>query len=353
MVGIPYMKKAFISKDFCNNKNNQPLEEYIDFLVTNSGEKISVMKFNRTPLRIKWFQHVYKNGLNIYIVRNPRDNWQSKVSHASRESSYFLTMDLLTVSQNKDMGCFNKLEQKLPLYAYTDDDFKKEIMFYGNILDAYSYHEMYYIFYYLWLTALIENIIHADLVININLLSTDERYRKDIEKTLNDLGIMELRFNDARIKEYDEYAIPFKRLKTIEGEIETLVFQDITKKDLHLFYQKMHPMNIKCFGLPSIDEVNQILQNRNMKKQKAPEVTNSDEIIKTLFHKLYIANQKIETLSAEYTKCIQQVEGLEEQGKAMEKQGKALEEHIKAITNSRSYKISKIILSPFRVFKRN
>lgn len=89
MVGVPYMKKLFISEDFCNNNKNHPLREYLDYLITHSEDKIPVMKFNRAPLRIKWFQHTYKDGLNIYLVRNPRDNWQSKVSHANRIDSFF------------------------------------------------------------------------------------------------------------------------------------------------------------------------------------------------------------------------------------------------------------------------
>jgi hypothetical protein len=295
------------------------------------------MKFNRTTLRIKWFHRVYDNGLHIYLVRNPRDNWQSKVAHANRIDTYFLAMDLLIASQNREIKCFKKAANKIPLINYSDNDFIKELTFYKTIVTTYSYYDLYYIFYYLWLSAFIENIVNADLIININLLSEDLAYRETVEEQLNDLGICDLQFNDVNIKNYNEYVLPVEDFTNIENDVIELIFQNTSSEDLQTFNERVFRGDVEYFNLPSAKKSTALLKNRMRKVQKVTRHTQHNVIIGKLFNELYSITKKYETLSNEMRTCDNKI--------------KALEAQIEQNMNSRLYKSVNSIMSKVRRLK--
>ena len=53
-MGVPYFKKSFSFDEFCYKEEENPdLKKYIDFLVAGAGEKIPVLQFNRSALRVR------------------------------------------------------------------------------------------------------------------------------------------------------------------------------------------------------------------------------------------------------------------------------------------------------------
>ena len=127
-------------------------------------------QFNRSAFRVKWFKKNYPDSLNIYLVRQPRDQWKSYFDlYESTNFLDFFVMDLLIVSLNKDKEDFRLLSKILPLISYTNNQQDKEIDFYKVVLDSYSNEDKYFIFYYMWFKAMIINVLHADFILNINL----------------------------------------------------------------------------------------------------------------------------------------------------------------------------------------
>ena len=131
--GVPYFKKSFIADEFCYVGDGQGLKRYIDFLISGAGNKIPVFQFNRSALRVKWFKEQYPESFNLYILRNPRDNWASCMSFLREGNSFFVTMDLLLSSINLKDYHFNKLSKIVPLFEYHDKDFKKELNCYTPV----------------------------------------------------------------------------------------------------------------------------------------------------------------------------------------------------------------------------
>ncbi|UCH96103.1 MAG: hypothetical protein JSV88_04415, partial [Candidatus Aminicenantes bacterium] len=238
--GVPYFKKSFSFDEFCYNGENPDLKNYIDYLISGVGNKIPLLQFNRSALRVKWFKQNYPGSLNIYLVRNPRDQWQSYAELYKRTNyNGFFLMDLITASMNKDKNDFLVLPDHLPLFHYNNEQQDKENNFYQVVLDSYSQEEKYLIFYYTWFKALVENVLNADFILNINLLSKESSYQKKVIKFLKEQGVRDIDFKDARIPGYSLYSLAPETMATIEGEVQNLLIQSLTEDQINGFFQEM------------------------------------------------------------------------------------------------------------------
>ncbi|UCH94889.1 MAG: glycosyltransferase, partial [Candidatus Aminicenantes bacterium] len=231
-LGLPYFKKSYSFDEFCyDNTENPGLKKYIDYLIAGTGEKIPVLQFNRSSLRIKWFKKNYPGSLNIYLVRKPGDQWQSYFEvFRKKHDNIFLAMDILTASVNNKKECFEPLAKKIPLIDYHDSDFNSELNFYRLIERCYSLEEKYWIFYYTWLKSLIENALNADFLLNINRLSEEAPYRTKFEELIVKHSRVKLIFEDARIRRYDKYQLDANDMKDIEAKVQRLIFAPMNKK---------------------------------------------------------------------------------------------------------------------------
>lgn len=245
--GVRYFKKSFSFDEFCNNKKNPALKKYIDHLIYNAGEKTPLFQFNRTALRVKWFKENYPDSLNIYLVRQPRDQWQSYFEIQQKTNySVFFVMDLLTASINKKTGYFKPLARSIPLLKHRDRSFEKDEKFYRLLLDSYPGEERYFIFYYTWLRALIENVIYADFVLNINLLSQDTVYREAFSSFLKINDINDIDFEDSRLSKYSSYLLSQEVMTEIEEKSRQLLLQSIPTQ-MNLFFEKLSSFDEKYF----------------------------------------------------------------------------------------------------------
>jgi len=220
--GVRFYKKSFTFDEFCSNEENPVLKRYIDFLLSQKKGKRTLLQFNSTALRSRWFAETYPGSINIYLIRNPRDQWESYMDLASNNFGIFAG-DLLAISKNKEDHRFRPLGERLPLFHYDNDILMKEIMFYTSVSRIYSNEEKYFLFYYLWLTAFFENLFSADYILSIDELSNNQEARNRFQAYLAGHGIRGVSFHDARIKHYTQFLIP----PGVMEEIENAVFQII------------------------------------------------------------------------------------------------------------------------------
>jgi len=247
--GIPFFKKSFIFDEFCRNEANPDVKRYIDFLVMNAGDKIAVFQFNRSALRVKWFKENYADSQNIYLVRNPHDQWESYVSmHTENEVDIFLVMDLLLAGVNRNTKCFNSLNNIIPLIDFHSDRFDDEEVIFRQVLKAYSDEERFSIFYYIWFRSLIENVLHTDFFINIDLLCSDSSYKEDIYKLFGNRNIKRIDLDDARIGSYSEYSLESEVMKKIEEEVQAAILKSFHNEEIARFFSRMSAKDSEFFN---------------------------------------------------------------------------------------------------------
>jgi glycosyltransferase involved in cell wall biosynthesis len=227
---LPYFKKSFSFDEFCYNKKNPVLKRYIDSLIIGAGEKNPVLQFNRSSLRIKWFKENYPQSLNIYLIRNPKDQWQSYFEVLRKaHDNIFLAMDILTACVNAKETCFEMLGKQIPLIDYHDKNFNNEIMFYRLIELCYSLEEKYWIFYFTWLISFIQGVLNADFLLDINRLSEDSAYREKVEDLIFGHFEAAISFEDAKVRKYDHYNLDTSVMEDIEVNVQQLVFGTLDK----------------------------------------------------------------------------------------------------------------------------
>jgi hypothetical protein len=248
--GIPYFNKEFSYDLFCMgiNDENPGLKQYIDYLLSCSVDKIPVFKFNRTAFRTAWFKKNYPGSLNIYLIRNPRDQWQSYCElYKRRNNSLFFLIDLVVASVNKENEEFRPLSRIIPLLHFSSPLQDKENDFYNIILGSYPAEEKYFISYYTWFKAIIKNVLHADFIININLLSRELSYKKKVLEFLKESGIDSINFADAKIEEYSQYTLPVNTMEEIEEKVQNLLIQSLTEEQIDCFFREISPEDKSFF----------------------------------------------------------------------------------------------------------
>jgi hypothetical protein len=157
--GLPFFKKAFSFDEFFHTEENPDLKQYIDYLMEGAGGKRPLFQFNRSAMRVSWFRNTYPGSLNIYLARNPRDQWQSCCYLAEKHGqSIFLVMDLLLVSKNCRRRENAWIDDYVPLIDFDDSEFRNEAAFFETILRNYSREDLYLVFYHIWFMSLLENI---------------------------------------------------------------------------------------------------------------------------------------------------------------------------------------------------
>jgi hypothetical protein len=354
--GIPHFKKSFIFDQYCNIYPNPELKKYIDFLLINTGNRRPVLQFNRTGFRTSWFKHNFPEALNIYLVRNPRDQWESYKRKEKKGRGIFIVMDLMISSLNLSNKYFHTLSQYIPLIKYQNNDFHRERIFYDTIKDAYSNEEKYFIFYYIWLYALIENVLHADVLVDMNLLYKNSVYKNEIIKKLKNYCIEKIDFDDVDIHEYNEFSLKPRFANDVECKVQEILLRSGLCKEVDYFFEKLSKKEHSHLGLSKnkLSSIQGQFQLENINTDKIN--VRKKEIIYYLADKsVSFKNEAIKStnevryLNNHYPKLLKIKENII---KSKEKQIKLNERQINDLYNSFTFKVGNFILYPFKIIRR-
>lgn len=130
-------------------------------------------------------------GAQLYLWRNPRDQWWSNKVHPHFDVTY-----LLILNAQDPPAFIQALKREIAFVEHHDASLDNEFaFFYGHLPDA---RRSYLVFYCVWCYALFLNTA-ADCKINIDLLSTSPTYRASLTRRLEDLGIAGLDFSDCSV----------------------------------------------------------------------------------------------------------------------------------------------------------
>lgn len=239
-VGLPLFKKSFSFDEYCLTGDNPDLKSYLDSLIENAGDKIPVLQFNRTPLRIRWFRRAYPEAVHIYLVRNPHDQFQSYV-HMMHDKALdiFLVMDILTAGKNQEFGFFPYLAARVPLVKFDSREFADEYLVYKALNRCYSDWERYVIFYFMWFYSLFENAQAADFIVDMDALTRDPGYRGDVHERLKKAGIEGIDLSEASIQTYQEYVLEESELQEIERGVQAMILHAVPGKERSTFTRRI------------------------------------------------------------------------------------------------------------------
>ncbi len=189
-------------------------------LATRLGRR-PVYGFVRTDLRVGWFRAGMPGG-HIFNRREPRRQFLSMLRQAVQGNPYFLQRGTVILRHNMEAPAFAPLLAAIELPALLESSGLREA-FRGKLVDETVLRRLYFIFYFMWLLARQLGEPQCHLAIDIDRLSLEDSYRREIENRLGDLVGIAISFSDCRVERYDENlswsALQFEAL---EREIEAL-----------------------------------------------------------------------------------------------------------------------------------
>jgi hypothetical protein len=164
-------------------------------------------------------------GAHIFIRREPRRQFLSMLRQAVQGNPYFLQRGVVILRHNMEAPAFAPLLSAIELPALLESSGLREA-FRGKLVDETVLRRLYFIFYFMWLLARQLGELQCHLVIDIDRLSLDDSYRREIENRLGDLVGMAISFADCRVERYEEnLGWSARQFEALEREIEALAAQ--------------------------------------------------------------------------------------------------------------------------------
>ena len=217
---LPYYDTDFAYKEFFKVEKHQELKTYIDHLIHSAPKSsIPVFQFNRSSCRIDWFKEEYPQSLNIFLLRNPRDQFESYVSRGKLGKNVFLAINLYIVLYNKT--AMQYLFHKKPNISFSGDT-QQDLQVCFKLSTKLPLKKHYEIFYYIWKYSTLHAEKYADLIIDMDKLNDNIDYMNKIKHTLSEYSNIPINFDDYKIKQNTKYSLK----DTVFSNIEQSINQD-------------------------------------------------------------------------------------------------------------------------------
>ncbi len=202
--GITGFDDSFILRDFFRVCHDDRFKAYLDML-SRSDRKRKVFQFNRTSARLNWFISHYPADNHIYLLRNPRDQWQSSVK--SNFNSVFEVMNYMILNIAELPGELRWLEKYVPMKRHSGlATFESQFPVYRKFTEQLTPEQKYLIHFALWLYGLAEARNWNVPVIDMNELSENEVSRRSLESEMGKKGFP-VDLSDIKLPAYDQYRL--------------------------------------------------------------------------------------------------------------------------------------------------
>lgn len=228
--GIPGFPAHLTFGRYCSARDDclPELEAYMAVLAGYAARlgRRPVFGFVRTDMRVAWFR-ARMPGTHIFIWRDPRRQFLSMLRQAVQGNPYFLQRGIVILRHNLHEPRFAPLVAAMnsPEFGWPGllDSPDLRASFRGKLADQAFLRRLYVIFYYMRLLARQIGEPQCHLAIDIDRLSLEDSYRREIESHLGELVEMAISFADCRVERYEEnLSWSASQFEALEGEIETL-----------------------------------------------------------------------------------------------------------------------------------
>lgn len=216
---LPHFNTDFSYKEFFNVHKADEFQSYIDNLVNATPDlKFPVFQFNRTSLRIKWFKEQYPESLNIFLLRNARDQFESYYQRNPIGKNIFLAINLYIILNDTDAQ-----EYLLPNYekVYFTDNVEKDLQTSLSLSKELSLKKHYELFYFIWINSIAYADQYADIIINMDTMNSDKNYVEEIQNRISDYTSIQLDFSDYNLKQNVKYSMNNNDFSNVEGKINS------------------------------------------------------------------------------------------------------------------------------------
>lgn len=211
---IGTLRKEMILDDYFQIDGHCSSFQYFNAII-NAAMGIPFIQECRTSNRIKSLKENF-GGYHIYLWRNPWDQWQS-----FKVDSYFENM-LKMISCCVNAPPFLKyIAETSGIKARRAKDFYEEVNLVHKLQLTPS--QSYLIFYAIWWLALNEALHSADILINIDKLSSTKKYREELSCKLRECCGVDIDFSDCKVPQAEFLETDIKFFSEVEVNfIETL-----------------------------------------------------------------------------------------------------------------------------------
>jgi len=160
-----------------------------------AGQK-PVFQCSRTLLRSGWLKRNF-GGDHLLLLRDPRQVWLSFKS----QGSYFAGAICLIVSQNRARRALAPLAEQFRLPKINTGRVGADLTSYGKVAEDLG-AGMYGLFHAFYMLTFLYNLRHADLMIDMDMVSTSPRHASKAETALRGRDIF-ISLADCRVPQRD------------------------------------------------------------------------------------------------------------------------------------------------------
>jgi hypothetical protein len=200
--GVRFYLTRFAAEAYYETGADDAQARYIRNLADHARQagKMPVFGFCRSLGRVPWFRAL-DEGLNIVTWRNPWDQWVSCRDQAlSRQNWYFLFRFVLFASFGSRHLRFAPFFADLGLPAAPAGITKEQLSDLLAFFEAASTEALFPIFLRVYMLDMLIALHHGDLVVDLDALSEDAAYRRDVTAGLRDAtGLADLSFEDCAL----------------------------------------------------------------------------------------------------------------------------------------------------------
>ncbi len=240
---LPYYDTDFAYKEFFNVSKTHELQNYINNLIDSTPDtKIPVLQFNRTSLRIGWFKKQYPESINIFLLRNPRDQFESYYQRNSIEKNVFLAINLYIILNDSNASKYLLPNQKKLNFS---GNVAQDLQISMKLLKNLGLKKHYEIFYFIWSHSIAHADQHADIIINMDKMNSDKEYVIDIQKSISQYTSIHLDFSDYNLKQNVKYSMKNNDFESIENKINNDIEYDISFYGNYEYPKDLNEINIE------------------------------------------------------------------------------------------------------------
>ncbi len=225
---IPFFNIFMSYKEFTSVRQHARTYKYIMTLLLRTPENLTpLLQFNRSSMRIGWFKRFFGNSFHVFILRNQRDQFESYFKQG-KKYNIFLAINMYIIASNSGYGHFNKAYESFrDTFSVTHDlyyDLKQLAFYSGEVPPDVHYR----VFMHIWVCSLIEAHKHADLIVDVDKLSSSDAYKGTIIEQLNKgFAVSPNLFSDCRVSSYTSYSMDNEVFERIEKEINDMYAKEL------------------------------------------------------------------------------------------------------------------------------
>lgn len=214
---VGFFDKSLSYDRFHISESCEPEKKYIDHLIKSTPEDlIPVLHFNRSTFRLQSLVELYPKSKHIYLLRNPREQFQSYVSSGPD----FLALNL----QIANRLSVNGFSPPIAPMFFTSPDIDSEILFYLFRVPFYSLIDHYKLFLYLWINSYRNAIDSGCKIIDINKF-TDSDLREIFDSGL----AKQINFSDYSVNNRKMFCLKKNEIIDVECQfIDSIIGDELT-----------------------------------------------------------------------------------------------------------------------------